>query len=358
MRENTETRNLIHRKNLIYRRFGVLHLAYIVSLVCAATALFGGNGAWIAAAVAAAWVFVFSRSRLSPGCAASTVILMLIVCLICLPVLFILLKPKSSRHACTSHAASLVSAYHQYELDKFRGLAPKVDRRKHSWRVMILPYLGERDLYLRYRLEEPWDSPNNLKLLDDMPEVFRCPEHDTGSETSYFLIDDPSRRWLSWRSGSLMMLEDHTQSVPWTQPVDLSPEQAIQLFGNQSFDQCPHVSRDGMSATYYGRTVVGGGGAIITVPPNVPQHEIRPLLFDRRNRKPAWEIAYEHVIPSELLPQGIVAGLLLILLTLAPIYFIRSDEETPDDSREPTVDFGADDQANEKGSANNPFTKP
>src|SRR5262249_11057060 len=42
-----------------------------------------------------------------------------------------------------------------------------------SWRVTILPYLGESSLYKEFKLDEPWDSPNNLKLLPKMPKIFR-----------------------------------------------------------------------------------------------------------------------------------------------------------------------------------------
>jgi hypothetical protein len=28
----------------------------------------------------------------------------------------------------------------------------------HSWRVLILPQLGEQKLYQEYRFDEPWDS--------------------------------------------------------------------------------------------------------------------------------------------------------------------------------------------------------
>lgn len=42
-----------------------------------------------------------------------------------------------------------------------------------SWRVHILPYLGQVELYSQFRLKEPWDSEHNLKLLERMPEVFK-----------------------------------------------------------------------------------------------------------------------------------------------------------------------------------------
>src|SRR5262249_37697091 len=41
-----------------------------------------------------------------------------------------------------------------------------------SWRVAILPYIGEEELYKQFRLDEPWDSENNKKLIVKMPKVF------------------------------------------------------------------------------------------------------------------------------------------------------------------------------------------
>src|SRR5262249_58412844 len=57
----------------------------------------------------------------------------------------------------------------------------------HSWRVLLLPYLGEGNLYNRYHFDEPWDGPNNRQLLDSMPGVFRDPIHgdDRGHFTDY-----------------------------------------------------------------------------------------------------------------------------------------------------------------------------
>jgi hypothetical protein len=45
----------------------------------------------------------------------------------------------------------------------------------HSWRVLILPYLEYGDLYREFRLDEPWDSDHNIRLLDRMPREFSAP---------------------------------------------------------------------------------------------------------------------------------------------------------------------------------------
>src|SRR5947207_661102 len=41
-----------------------------------------------------------------------------------------------------------------------------------SWRVAILPYLAEKKLYDEFKLDEPWDSKHNIKLLEKMPKPY------------------------------------------------------------------------------------------------------------------------------------------------------------------------------------------
>jgi hypothetical protein len=42
-----------------------------------------------------------------------------------------------------------------------------------SWRVALLPQLGHKELFQRFRLNEPWDGPNNRKLLAEMPDIYK-----------------------------------------------------------------------------------------------------------------------------------------------------------------------------------------
>jgi Protein of unknown function (DUF1559) len=44
-----------------------------------------------------------------------------------------------------------------------------------SWRVHILPLLQQEPLYQQFKLNEPWDSPHNRKLISRMPDVFKSP---------------------------------------------------------------------------------------------------------------------------------------------------------------------------------------
>ena len=66
-----------------------------------------------------------------------------------------------------------------------------------SWRVAILPQLGYQSLYEAFHLDEPWDSPHNLALAAQMPEVFRCPSlpDSRASFTGYQVVVGPSQTW-------------------------------------------------------------------------------------------------------------------------------------------------------------------
>src|SRR5689334_19369724 len=72
-----------------------------------------------------------------------------------------------------------LQAYH----DAYGRLPPAVVRDQYgqplySWRVLILPYVEAGDLYQRFRLDEPWDSPHNRPLLSQMPGYYAAPLPD------------------------------------------------------------------------------------------------------------------------------------------------------------------------------------
>jgi hypothetical protein len=103
-----------------------------------------------------------------------------------------------------------------------------------SWRVAILPYMEEKALFDRFRLDEPWDSPHNIKLLEEMPEQFRCPGCPAGhprNVTSYigvrgeqFALRPKGRRlgfggFADGTSKSILAVEcPRSMATEWTRP--------------------------------------------------------------------------------------------------------------------------------------------
>lgn len=134
-------------------------------------------------------------------------------------------------------------ALHNYH-DTYRTLPPafSVDddgKPLLSWRVHMLPYIEQQMLYEKFKLDEPWDSPHNKQLVDQMPDVFRSPGADTGTtETVYLAVVGQSKpmhqaafrgngrgtRWAEFTDGTsntIMVVEaNEDEAVVWTKPDD------------------------------------------------------------------------------------------------------------------------------------------
>lgn len=116
---------------------------------------------------------------------------------------------------------------------------------KHSWRVLILPFLQEQkyqNLYAKYRFDEPWNSPHNMALADDMPRVYRCPTDDSTDllQTSYAMIVGPhaisdgasSRRLDEIKdrgAGTIMVADVSNAGIKWLEPRDLGVQEMIPI---------------------------------------------------------------------------------------------------------------------------------
>ena len=105
----------------------------------------------------------------------------------------------------------------------------------HSWRILILPFLGRKDLYEQYRFDEPWNGPHNRVLAAQMPPVFCCPSERSPipSQTSYLMAVGPgmfsdgpqsiTRERLGRGNGAsmtIMLIESAQSGVNWMEPRD------------------------------------------------------------------------------------------------------------------------------------------
>jgi hypothetical protein len=63
------------------------------------------------------------------------------------------------------------------------GIADKSGKPGLSWRVALLPYVEQLNLYKQFKLDEPWDSAHNKALIPQMPKVFAPPGTQTNGYT-------------------------------------------------------------------------------------------------------------------------------------------------------------------------------
>jgi len=110
-----------------------------------------------------------------------------------------------------------------------------------SWRVALLPYLEQQELYNSYNFDEPWDGPSNSRLLDKMPPVYGYPKLGGTSKTNtaYFVFsgpdamlgkgDKPTFTDVTDGTSNTILAVEALREVPWTKPEDIPFDPALPL---------------------------------------------------------------------------------------------------------------------------------
>jgi len=128
----------------------------------------------------------------------------------------------------------------------------------HSWRVLLLPFLEQEDLYKQYSFEEPWDGPNNSKLHDEIVKQYRCPKDpkldDPVNGSSYMVVTGQGTAFdgdhettgsevRDGMSNTLLLVEVRNPETHWMEPVDITLINAFVRFtdGSKTEDCCNHT---------------------------------------------------------------------------------------------------------------------
>jgi Protein of unknown function (DUF1559) len=147
-------------------------------------------------------------------------------------------REAARRAQCLCNLCSIKLALHNYH--STHGTLPPAyvadatGKPMHSWRLLILPFMEESALYEQYDFNEPWDGPNNIKLLDRTPAIFRCPSRSSEPTplTSYVVFTGPGTMFpganpvkfedvTDGLPNTLMVGEVSNVNIPWTAPQDL-----------------------------------------------------------------------------------------------------------------------------------------
>ena len=136
------------------------------------------------------------------------------------------------------------------ESDRGTTVKYRDGKRLLSWRVHLLPFLQQQPLFLRFKLDEPWDSPHNIKLLDHMPDFYKSLDYPgLGNKTVVLGLSGPGAIFAPGESGEapravrlrdiphasacvLVVMAQPERAVPWTAPDDFvfdprSPRQGL-----------------------------------------------------------------------------------------------------------------------------------
>jgi hypothetical protein len=102
-----------------------------------------------------------------------------------------------------------------------------------SWRVAILPYLEQNNLYMQFKLDEPWDSEHNKKFSDVAVKTYIDPRFDygdkpnrtqykvfTGNGAVFDTLMSKSFRQVTYGTSNTLLVVAAGDPVPWAKPDD------------------------------------------------------------------------------------------------------------------------------------------
>jgi hypothetical protein len=177
-----------------------------------------------------------------------------------------------------------------------------------------LPSLDEEALFRQFRLDEPWDSPANIRLLDQMPRVYnspyRSPKGDTtttyyqvftgrgtalgganrpriffapGQAVGPVAVFDPPVRLadLPDRANTFLVVEA-ADPVPWTKPADIEYRPTSSERDIRELIRRIEPSRFGFDAV-----MADGSVRRFPNPKSIPPEELDSLITGERSRKSA-----------------------------------------------------------------------
>lgn len=84
-------------------------------------------------------------------------------------------SPKAAPEANAEQFKLIAKAFADFHRAHQRFPSASSNATGLSWRVQLLPFLDQQALFDQFKHEQSWDSPDNLKLVDKMPDVFRLP---------------------------------------------------------------------------------------------------------------------------------------------------------------------------------------
>ncbi len=177
----------------------------------------------------------------------------------------------------------------------------------HSWRVLLLPFMEQTALYDQYRFDEPWDGPNNKRLLEQVPPIYQDPIYgETEDAYTHYAVavgngtgfppeghklpENPSRRmsldfgrpagarrladFMDGSSNTLLVGSvSPERKIPWMKPEDVVFDEQFPGLGKEQGFAAPYKTDNGSGGVF-----VFADGSVTTIRDDVDMALLRNLI--------------------------------------------------------------------------------
>jgi hypothetical protein len=154
-----------------------------------------------------------------------------------------------------------------------------------SWRVALLPFISQEELYKQFKLDESWDSPHNIQLLSQMPSIYGPYKGKPPADgmTYYQVFVGPGTVFegpegltfqdISDGTSNTILIVEAWDPVPWTKPEDLpfSPKGPLPRLGG--------IVKDGNSRAVF------ADGSVHDLGQDIKEETIRAFITCNGNEK-------------------------------------------------------------------------
>jgi prepilin-type processing-associated H-X9-DG protein len=133
-----------------------------------------------------------------------------------------------------------------------------------SWRVLILPHVGEEQLFKSFKFDEPWDGEHNKKLIAKMPKIYAPIRVKAAAGMTYYqtftgkdALFGPGKLLLKLApsipdgTSNTGMVFEAGEPVVWTKPQDMpfDAKNPLPKLGGLFDGECNVVFCDGAVRT-------------------------------------------------------------------------------------------------------------
>jgi hypothetical protein len=182
------------------------------------------------------------RRKVVTTLVVAVLVVVALICLLAHPVKYTV--DSARRAGCIGNLKSIGLTLMSYESTKGTYLPAYLtddqSRPAHSWRVLMLPRLGEQQLYDNYDFKQPWNSEDNMAIAKTGPGgmggrlIYSCPSNrdNNGLDTDFVMPVGPGaisdgpqsvgyKEITDGASHTIMVAEMSDSGICWTEPRDL-----------------------------------------------------------------------------------------------------------------------------------------